>query len=55
MHVTISERPTKVKGLKYTTTKPKNTATSSTFAGCYNMEKIGKKQFCFVFDRGIEF
>jgi hypothetical protein len=55
MQVTISERPTDVKGLKYTTSKPKNLAISTTFSGCYNMEKIGKKQYCFVFDRGMEF
>lgn len=27
---------------------------STTFSGCYLMESIGKKQFCFVFDRGLE-
>ncbi len=55
MQVTISERPTEVKGLKYTTPKPQSSAISTTFSGCYTMEKIGLKQFCFVFDRGIEF
>lgn len=55
MQVTISERPTEVKGLKYTTPKPQSSAISTTFSGCYTMEKIGMKQFCFVFDRGIEF
>jgi len=55
MYVTISERPTEIKGLNQTTTKLKSTAISSTFAGCYNIEKIGKKQLFLVFDRGIEF
>lgn len=54
MYVTISEKPTEIKGLNHTTTKLKNTATSSTFAGCYNIEKIGKKQLLLVFDRGME-
>lgn len=55
MQVTISERPTEVKGLKYTTPKPKNSAISTTISGCYTMETIGMKQFCFVFDRRMEF
>jgi hypothetical protein len=55
MQGTISEKPTEVNGLKYTTPKPNDSAISTTISGCYTMEKIGMKQFCFVFDRGIEF
>lgn len=55
MQVTISERPTEVKGLKYSTSKPQSTAISTTFSGCYTMQQIGKKQLCFVFDRGVEY
>ena len=54
MYVTISERPTEIKGLHHTTAKLKTTAISSTIAGCYNVEKIGKKHLLLVFDRGIE-
>jgi hypothetical protein len=54
MYVTISERPTEIKGLNRTTSKLKTTAISSTFGGCYNLEKIGKKHLFLVFDRGIE-
>jgi hypothetical protein len=55
MQVTISERPSEVKGLKYSMPKPKNSAISTTISGCYTMEKIGTKQLCFVFETGNEF
>jgi hypothetical protein len=35
--------------------KAKTLQVSTTFAGCYLFENIGKKQFCFVFDRGMEY
>lgn len=34
--------------------KQQQPSISTTFSGCYLMENIGKKQFCFVFDRGLE-
>lgn len=55
MQIIVSKRLTEVKGIINKMPKPQTTQISTTFAGCYNMEKIGKQQFCFVFDRGMEF
>ena len=56
MQITVSKKSSEVNAFVYTskTSAPKSQV-STTFAGCYTMENIGKKQFCFVFDRGMEY
>lgn len=56
MQISVSKKSSEVNAYVYTNkiASPKPQV-STTFAGCYTMEKVGTKQFCFVFDRGIEF
>lgn len=55
MQVILSQKKDTENKTSLVLEKPKSLQISTTFAGCYLFENIGKKQLCFVFDRGVEY
>lgn len=55
MQLTISKTTGKIQTSKSKIQKTYISPVSTTFAGCYSMEKIGNQQICIVFDRGMPY
>lgn len=55
MQVTISKTTGKIHTTKTKVQKKYTSPVSTTFSGCYSMEKIGNQQICLVFDRGMPY